>query len=347
MLQNQESYILWVIIMESRSLSSSASLPFRSDYAENAILQKQFNIQIISDLIEYLLRVKPSCKEKAISILDLCCGDGSATYHLLAELKKHDIKVSRIIGLDSSTAQIERANEYGFIRDDLSLEFICQDISQMSYKDEFDVVVSLFGLHWIKDLPSLAEKIFTALKEDGVTTYFVPLEKTDFFRMRQSVMQQPQWKNKFLLPNGDAFSISPFQDKHDPYWEAFGQFFEDKNNATSRDTSKIYGDQPVLFSREEWDKFLSSWMPEIRFLKSQPGEGEFLATAYLSDLLSEIQVIDCQDQSVQDVVVLKESIKFLEKFFWFYGQKRDKKENTSSTDPSLEREDQIKITITN
>lgn len=309
--------------MEARS---KASLPFLSDYAENAVLQKKFNIEIISDLIQYLLRVAPHYQDEGLTILDLCCGDGGATYYLLQECLKHGIKVKRMVGIDSSSSQIEHAQRYTLYDRATSLQFICEDITKITYENEFDVVISLFGLHWINDLPLIANKIHSALKDDGVTMYFVPLEKIDFFKLRQSTMHQEKWRKIFTDIESGIFVISPFQDKHDPYWEAFSQLFQETNSKQNSDhkPGKVYGDQPVDFSMQEWFKFLSSWMPEIRFLKNRfPGEeGIELSAQYLTDLTSQIRLSEKDEQSVEDVSRFNHSIRFLEKFFWFHGQKK-------------------------
>src|SRR3990167_10129516 len=104
----------------------TGSYPFQKEYAENALLQKGFNEQIIADLAQFILRKAPWAKSKPIKILDLCCGDGSATNELLLELEKQSIKIYKIIGIDIAPEQIERARSYS--EKDLRLDFKIQNV---------------------------------------------------------------------------------------------------------------------------------------------------------------------------------------------------------------------------
>ena len=61
---------------------------FDKSYHKKAHLQKGFNPQLIDDLVDYILRVKPTATTIPLRILDLCCGDGGSTRLLLDRLSE-------------------------------------------------------------------------------------------------------------------------------------------------------------------------------------------------------------------------------------------------------------------
>ncbi len=273
---------------------------FKKDYAANAIMQKGFNEQIIVDLVQYILRKYPQAKTNPISILDLCCGDGGSTLALLEQLRLHGIIVKKLVGLDISPAQIEIAKRY--TTDTVSFEV--RDISKIDYTNEFDVVISLFGLHWISDLSALANKISQATKPGGLTMFFVPLEKNAFFATRQALMSSPKWKMIFK-----EFTIHPFFDSSLPYANAFNNFFTPEN------PEGINGDQPVIFTKDRLVRFLSSWMQEVRYLQDKS-----LADEYLKELMqlcaqSHRTEVECKQEGIEFFYV------FNERIFWYHGAK--------------------------
>lgn len=292
---------------------NTALNPFSKKYAENALLQKGFNPQIIADVVQYILRQYPEATSQPLSIADLCCGDGSATCTLLNALEKQAIQVKHMMGLDISSEQIARAQAYS--AGDSRLTFKVQNIETLQAVDQYDVVISLFGLHWIEDLPRMAETIYRALKQGGLVVFFVPLEKNDFFALRQKLMATPEWQAHF-----NHFTIHPFIDSPAPYLTAFSPYFALEN------PQGISGDQPVDFTVEQFTKFLSSWMQEVRFLQDPTA-----ANHYLNDLVKNIPPTQSLTADVaMQQVDNKQSIIFLERFFWFHGKK------TAPTEPSTQ-----------
>lgn len=282
------------------------SNPFQKEYAENAILQKGFNQQIIADLAQYILRQFPWATSKPISILDLCCGDGGTTNDLLKELKSLGIQVKKIVGIDNAPEQIKRAKFYS--ENNSQLEFDIQNVEKINYVEQFDVVVSLFGLHWIEDLEKMAEKISLALKSNGITVFFVPLEKNDLFALRQQLMSTANWKESFK-----DFVIHPFIDDASKYFSSFCKYFNPENK------NGIRGDQPVYFTEEKFIRFLSSWMQEVRYLQNKNKSDD-----YLKNLITNISPTNEPTADVTTLNVEGEmKIRFLEKFFWYHATKKN------------------------
>jgi SAM-dependent methyltransferase len=275
---------------------------FESSYEKNAILQKGFNAHIINDLVEYILRVCPEATQRPIKILDLCCGDGGSTVYLFSELLKRKIKVEKLVGTDISQAQIDVANRaYGGLS--RVLTFHCEDALKTKDHNEFDVVICLFGLHWIADIEKMASVIDGALKPDGKFVCFIPLEKPEFFGCRHSLVSTPKWSSYFL-----DFGLRPFIQKPQEYLTAFKCFFELEN------VDGITGTEPVVFSQEKFKQFLSSWMPEVRHLP------EAQRMDYLNDLMQLMK-----ERGIPDVEhASNENIIFHEQFLWVHATTKKK-----------------------
>lgn len=276
-------------------------LLFGADYEKKAHLQKGFNPQIINDLIRYILDAKPEATTTPIRILDLCCGDGGSTYLLLDQLDHHGIQVDALVGYDNSPAQINVANAN---YQDSRLHFEVKDITLMMENQSFDVVLSLFGLHWIADIKAVSAKIHQSLKPNGLLMFFVPLEKPDFFTLRKQQLASEKWHQQF-----NNFTLRPFITCPNDYLAAFSPFFNLVNE------QGIVGEQTVEFERARFADFLSSWMEEVRHLANQEEK-----LALVEDVINSISILTepCCAAKYTD----SGKICFFEKFLWFHGEKK-------------------------
>lgn len=270
---------------------------FDKTYVANAHLQKGFNEQIVDNFVDYILQTIPDAKEREIKILDLCCGDGGVTTALLQRLKAAGIKVKKMVGYDISTDLIEMAK--GYEDSNPGLEFKVQDLSEMDDHGEYDVVLSLFGLHWIEDINRAADKIYQALKPNGKIMYFVPLEKTKLFALRQSIMSMESsiWREAF-----ENYTFSPFRSDPADYIQAFERGFD------SESVEEISGTEDVEFPVERFKQFLGSWMQELRHLQCQTDKDAYLdelvkTLPKSADLCNDVEIID------------NKTVRFGERFF--------------------------------
>lgn len=281
--------------------STVAPKPFERDYEKNALLQKGFNAEIIADFIKYIHRVCPSAKQRPIKILDLCCGDGGMTTAIFLQLIQSGIKIDKLVGCDISSEQISVATEkYGRINS--RLVFQTQDASQITTQNEYDVIISLFGLHWIPNIEHMAQVINTALKANGKLMYFVPLEKNTFFSRRRAMIASAKW-----APHFKGFTLAPFISDPNRYSRAFSTLFSAEN------PNGISGSACVTFSNEHFKRFLSSWMQEIRHLPTH------LREAYLNDLLDTLPLEDAAAMNEVERNTDNQAINFYERFHWFHG----------------------------
>jgi len=275
---------------------------FDESYASKAHLQTSFNDLIIAKLVEKVQSWFPeSISTTSLKILDLCCGHGKPTYDLLTQLLASGIQVEKIVGLDISEAQISKAkSDYGDID---KLEFAVQDIETISYDHEFDIVISLFGLHWTKNLPETALLIYESLKPSGQLMFFVPLEKMDLFESRQNFLLSTEWREVFT-----SFAIQPFIKDPEGYTSVFDPYFEHKSDALEVSS----GTRTLHYTKQEFIAFLSSWIPELRYLSTIVGASP---ETYAPELVDSIMARESENIHVPDA----EHVDFTEHFLSYEG----------------------------
>ena len=101
-------------------------------YKQSSKHQKEWGNRLISEL-----KIKGN-----EAILDLGCGDGVLTEEL-SMLVPH----GKVIGIDASIGMINTAKKL----ERNNLIFICMDINDMDFVNQFDLVFSNAALHWVKN----------------------------------------------------------------------------------------------------------------------------------------------------------------------------------------------------
>ena len=271
---------------------------FDRDYKNKAHHQTSFNEVIIERLSESIARWFPKTSDNgSIKILDLCCGHGKPTYDLLIKLDDKGVNVEKIIGYDISESQIETATKNHGHEDRIS--FFVRNAEYIEEKNEYDVVVSLFGLHWMESIKDSAKSIFNSLKQNGKVMFFVPLEKMDLFEFRGNFIKDSKYSEYFK-----DYSIHPFIDDENEYIAAFEKYFRQEKEYTVR------GNREIIYSKEQFSTFLSSWMPEIRYLSGKKVSGE----NYANDLIDSMPHISKNIKKLDENKIL-----FTEHFFSYQG----------------------------
>lgn len=254
----------------SLSLFSTSKTPFTSDYAQKSQHQKSFNMHAIEYLAETIGSWFP--ETSGLSILDLCCGDGSSTQILFDTLSATRTNVNKLVGYDISPHQIEIAKKNNKNK---SLTFEVMDAEKLDEEQRYDLIVSFFGLHWLEHIQEVVPRLHRALKADGRIVFLVPLEKEDLYQLRQQCIESLKWKDKFA-----DYKLHPFHYTAADYTEPFAEYFSPEMGNMTDDCIKE-------FSKENFCKFLSSWLQEVRYLRS--AHGEEIAQVYVNDLVSSIK----------------------------------------------------------
>lgn len=124
------------------------------------------------------------------TILDLGCGDGVIT-KLLADL----VPEGKVLGIDASMGMIETAKELK----GHNLSFAFQDINDMVFSNEFDLIFSNAALHWVKNHERLLDSCYIALKPGGVVRFNFAGDGncSNFYEVIRQVIDIPAYNEHF------------------------------------------------------------------------------------------------------------------------------------------------------
>ncbi len=92
------------------------------------------------------------------TVLDLGCGDGILTEQLAAL-----VPYGKVLGIDASVGMLETARKLT----SNNLKFVCMDINNINFTNEFDIIFSNAALHWVKGHEQLLKNTYQALKPNG------------------------------------------------------------------------------------------------------------------------------------------------------------------------------------
>jgi trans-aconitate 2-methyltransferase len=95
-------------------------------------------------------------------ILDIGCGDGKITAHLVDAVPR-----GRVVGVDLSSDMIRFSQTKFSSKDHPNLSFQVGDATCLTFCEEFDLVVSFACLHWIKDIPTVLKGVCRSLRPGG------------------------------------------------------------------------------------------------------------------------------------------------------------------------------------
>ncbi len=179
----------------------------------------------------------------AEAILDLGCGDGVLT-KLLADL----VPEGKVLGIDASVGMIETAKEL----EGHNLSFACQDINDMAFSNEFDLIFSNAALHWVRNHERLLHSCHIALKPGGVVRFNFAGDGncSNFYEVIRKVMDHPTYSEYFknfewpwYMPRYNEYEelVKQYEFRESRVWEENA----DRNFSTKEDMVK-WIDQPSI-----------------------------------------------------------------------------------------------------
>jgi NADH dehydrogenase [ubiquinone] 1 alpha subcomplex assembly factor 5 len=108
--------------------------------------------------------------------------------------------IDRLVQCDVSPAMVRRATGARLVADEEALPF---------GPDQFDLVLSCFGLHWVNDLPGTLAQIRYSLRPDGLLLAVMP-GGTTLAELRECLLRA-----ELELEDGAGLRVSPFVDVRD------------------------------------------------------------------------------------------------------------------------------------
>ena len=94
------------------------------------------------------------------TVLDIGCGNGKISAEIAARVPQ-----GRVVGVDASAKMIAFADEHAAAYS--NVEFAVADARHLTFKQEFDLVVSFNALHWVPEQGLALESIRAAIKPNG------------------------------------------------------------------------------------------------------------------------------------------------------------------------------------
>jgi len=128
------------------------------------------------------------------SVLDIGCGQGRITREIAARVPE-----GRVVGVDASEKMIALAREHGAAFPQPNLEFGVEDARHLSFRNEFDLVVSFNALHWIPEQSLALDSIRTAVKPAGLVQLRLVAkgERKSLEHVIEEIRLSPGWAGYF------------------------------------------------------------------------------------------------------------------------------------------------------
>ncbi len=124
-------------------------------------------------------------------ILDVGCGTGKTTNYCARMLT-----TGSVVGIDLSDNMISFAQKT--YKNTPNLTFMRCSATEIPFENEFDLVYSMFCLHWVKDQESAIQKIAKSLKPGGRAFLYIAYESELLKKyevcIAKIVKDHPEWK---------------------------------------------------------------------------------------------------------------------------------------------------------
>jgi len=132
--------------------------------------------------------------EGAERILDVGCGDGKITAQIATRVPR-----GSVLGVDPSRDMVAFASRHFGAPARANLRFEVADARSLSYRNEFDLIVSFNALHWVPEQRLALQSIGAALKPGArAILRFVSRGRRKCLEdVIEDVRQRPRWADSF------------------------------------------------------------------------------------------------------------------------------------------------------
>ena len=141
-------------------------------------------------------------------VLDVGCGDGKITAQFAARVGE-----GTVVGVDPSREMITFASSHFPRSTHPNLRFEVADARQLSYRNEFDFVVSFNALHWIPEQDEALQSIRATMKR-GARAHFrlVPTgERKSLEAVVEEARKSPRWTQYYAGFRDPYLRLTPEQ----------------------------------------------------------------------------------------------------------------------------------------
>ena len=141
-------------------------------------------------------------------VLDVGCGDGRITARIAARVPE-----GMVVGVDSSRDMIAFASSHYPPSTQPNLRFEVSDARQLSYRAEFDWVVSFNALHWIPDQDAALRSIRATMRADARAQFRLVAagERKSLEAVVEETRQSSRWTRYFSGFQDPYLRLTPAQ----------------------------------------------------------------------------------------------------------------------------------------
>jgi len=126
-----------------------------------------------------LRRILPHCTGQPDKILDAGCGRGVFTFELAKKFS-----TATVVGVDMDQTQLATNRAIAQKAGLANIDFRCQDVANLPYREEFDLVLSVDNLEHIADDHRALHGLARALRPGGRLVLHVPGAERRWFLFR-------------------------------------------------------------------------------------------------------------------------------------------------------------------
>ena len=193
-------------------------------------------------------------------VLDIGCGDGKITAEIANQLTN-----GSILGIDASHEMIALAKS-SFMRSNLNY----QQANAEAYhgSEQYTVITSFSCLHWVKDIQTALNNIYTALKPKGYFLALTYLAESPYYYPFIKALDLPQWKDEYKN------AIFQYMLKSDALIQSLTQLGFKNIKTEPVEAIGVYQNE------EAYVQYVKGWLPCV--LEASPTK----LNAYLHDVVS-------------------------------------------------------------
>ncbi|MCW5590437.1 MAG: class I SAM-dependent methyltransferase, partial [Legionellales bacterium] len=137
-----------------------------------------------------------------------------------------------------------------------NIEYVVMRAEEMNLNQQFDMAISFFCLHWIKNQEIVLKKIYNLLKPGGKTLFAIVPRPKLLWESLDNVINKNQWKSYFIdFDPGYHY----YDDTNYPQLAKAAGFSIEKIECVSE---KLYG----IDSKPKFESLLSGWLPHLHVL---------------------------------------------------------------------------------
>lgn len=203
-------------------------------------------------------------------ILDIGSGNGAIDDFLIREYP--DIM---ILAIDSDEAMIEYSKQKYEHR---NLQFMLMDARDINMASEFDYILSLACLHWVKDQERVLTGVYRALKSGGHALFVIYPEQPYLWKAIHQIIERPMWCSFFKGFNHGYC----FYDERSYQQMSEKAGFQVANIETATDSLN-------LPSQQAFESLVSSWLPHLTVLPTSQHQ------AFLREVSNQVLAMMVQD----------------------------------------------------